>query len=172
MYQLRYLALFATTFVIYWVSFTGIYELKINASKEQQEQKVTLKKIKNGTKDITVKKEKFEKILIGLQELEKEKYFLCSECSIASIARKLKSNTTYVSKVVKLQYHKNFNTYINDLRIEYVIMRLMNDSKLRKYSVSSISREIGYKSPDTFTKHFRQHTGTLPSNYIKNLDKI
>ncbi|WP_420571662.1 helix-turn-helix domain-containing protein [Kordia sp.] len=170
MHYLRYLAFIVTTFIIYWLSFTKMYELRKNTRTEEVTQKVNSNK-KTNTSKIKVKKEKAEKILEGLKKLEAQKYYLRSDCTIISIAKKLKTNNTYVAKVIKLHYQKNFNQYLNDLRIEYVINRLSNDTKLRKYSIASISKEVGYKTPDTFTKHFRQHTGVLPSSYIKQLNR-
>lgn len=117
---------------------------------------------------ISIKEETIKKIEKGLDKLEQEKYFLKPDCSAPNIAKKLKTNANYVSKVIKQKYHKKFNVYINDLRINYAITRLKEDSKFRSYSIESISKELGYKSADTFTKHFKQATGVLPSKYIKN----
>ena len=75
------------------------------------------KKAKNTTAEVIIKKEKLENILEGLKKLEAQKYFLRSDCTIISVAKKMKTNNTYVSKVIKLYYEKNFNQYLNDLRI-------------------------------------------------------
>ena len=57
-------------------------------------------------------------ILDGLKDLEEKHYFLNSECNSYNVAKKIKTNTSYLSKVVNQEFEKNFNTYINDLRIE------------------------------------------------------
>lgn len=111
-------------------------------------------------------------ILDGLKKLEKQEYFLKQECSSYNVAKKIGTNTSYLSKVINSHYGKNFNTYINDLRINYAILRLKNDVIFRSYSIQSIAEEVGYKSADSFTKYFKKDTGLNPSFYIKEIKNI
>lgn len=111
-------------------------------------------------------------ILDGLKSLEEKQYFLNSECNSYNVAKKIKTNTTYLSKVVNQEFEKNFNTYINDLRINHAIVQLKNDRKFRSYSIQSIAEDLGYKSADSFTKYFKLHTGLNPSFYIKQLNSL
>jgi len=113
-----------------------------------------------------------QQILQGLQKLEEQDYFLQQDCNSYNVAKKIKTNTSYLSKVVNSHFQKNFNTYINDLRINYAVVRLKNDSQFRHYSIQSIAEELGYKSADSFTKYFKKHTGLNPSFYIKQLNAI
>lgn len=111
-------------------------------------------------------------ILEGLKKLEKQEYFLKQDCNSYNVAKKINTNTSYLSKVINSHYGKNFNTYINDLRINYAIVRLRNDVIFRSYSIQSIAEEIGYKSADSFTKYFKKDTGLNPSFYIKEIKNI
>ncbi|WP_299439607.1 helix-turn-helix domain-containing protein [uncultured Aquimarina sp.] len=142
-----------------------------------EEHKKTINPNKN--KDIEEKKisnpvneETTASILEGLEKLEQQLYFLKQECSAYTMAKKLKTNTSYLSKVIKSQYLKKFNTYINDLRMNYAVVKLKNDRRFRAYSIQSIAEELGYKSADSFTKYFKKHTGLLPSFYIKKLNTM
>ncbi len=109
-----------------------------------------------------------QQILDGLKKLEKQEYFLKQDCNSYNVAKKIKTNTSYLSKVI----NSHFNTYINDLRINYAIVRLKNDVIFRSYSIQSIEEEIGYKSADSFTKYFKKDTGLNPSFYIKEIKNI
>ncbi len=111
-------------------------------------------------------------ILTGLTELEEKKYYLRQDCNSYNVAKKIKTNTSYLSKVVNQEFEKNFNTYINDLRINHAIIQLKEDNKFRSYSIQSIAEEIGYKSADSFTKYFKLRTGLNPSFYIKQLNQL
>ena len=129
------------------------------------------------TKDITdhqfmIKDEKITEILSNLKKLETNKYFLRHDFTLHNAAKILKTNTAYLSKIVNNELGKSFSDYLNELRISYVIMELKNNSRLRAYSVSSIAEEIGYKSPDSFTKYFKATTGLNPSIYIRKIDAI
>ncbi|TVZ52540.1 helix-turn-helix domain-containing protein [Dokdonia sp. Hel_I_53] len=112
-----------------------------------------------------------QQILDGLKKLERQNYFLHPACSAHNVAKRIKTNTTYLSKVINAEFGKNFSTYINDLRINHAIVRLKQDPKFRSYTISSIATELGYKSADSFTKYFKKDTGLLPSFYIKKLNE-
>ncbi len=121
-------------------------------------------------KEISIDDDKILAILKGLDRLEGQEFFLRSDCNLRAMAKKTKTNATYLSKIINIHKEKNFNDYINDLRINYVLKRLKNDRKFRSFSIKSIATEIGYKSDYSFTKHFKAKTGLNPSYYIKNLE--
>lgn len=119
-----------------------------------------------------VPEETKQQILDGLKKLENQEYFLKQDCNSYNVAKKINTNTSYLSKVINSHFGKNFNTYINDLRINYTIVRLKNDVIFRSYSIQAIAEEVGYKSADSFTKYFKRDTGLNPSFYIKELKNI
>lgn len=141
-------------------------------SLEQQQLIDTKDKVLEEKSNSDINKDTFDEILAGLQKIEEQHYYLKQECNSYNVAKKIKTNTSYLSKVINAHYQKNFNTYINDLRINYVILKLKEDSRFRSYSIQSISEDIGYKSTDSFTKYFKRRTGLLPSVYIKKLNSI
>ncbi|MCL9807391.1 helix-turn-helix domain-containing protein [Flavobacterium amniphilum] len=118
-----------------------------------------------------IKDETVNEILEGLVKLEEKKYFLKQECTLHTVAKKLKTNTAYLSKIVNNELGKSFSTYINELRINYVIVELKNNARLRSYSVNAIAVEIGYKRPDAFTRYFKEATGITPTIYIKKINQ-
>lgn len=124
------------------------------------------------TNSSDVSEEVKTQILEGLKKLEKQEYFLKQDCNSYNVAKKINTNTSYLSKVINSHYGKNFNTYINDLRINYTILRLKNDVIFRSYSIQAIAEEVGYKSADSFTKYFKKDTGLNPSFYIKEIKNI
>ncbi|MDH7447394.1 response regulator transcription factor [Aquimarina sp. 2201CG14-23] len=124
------------------------------------------------SKEIIIDDDTVVDILKRLDKLEQQEYFLRSDCNLRSIAKRIKTNATYLSKIINTHKAKNFNDYINDLRIEYALKRLKNDRKFRSFSVKSIATEIGYKSDYSFAKHFKAKTGLNPSYYIKNIGVV
>jgi len=123
-------------------------------------------------KEITIDNQKINSVLRGLERLEDQEYFLNIDCNLRSIAKKVRTNTTYLSKIINNHKKKNFNDYINDLRINYVLKRLKNDKKFRLFSIKSIASEIGYKSDYSFAKHFKAKTGLNPSYYIREINSL
>jgi AraC-like DNA-binding protein len=119
-----------------------------------------------------IKDETVNEILEKLIKLEQKKYFLNQECTLHNVAKELKTNTAYLSKIVNNELGKSFSTYINELRINYIIIELKENAKLRSYSLNAIAIEIGYKRPDAFAKYFKEATGISPAVYIKKINKM
>ncbi|GAA0729064.1 hypothetical protein GCM10009430_38790 [Aquimarina litoralis] len=122
-------------------------------------------------KEIFIDDQKIKEIIKGIEKLETQEYFLKSDCNLRTMAKKLKTNTTYLSQTINQYKEKSFTEYINDLRINYVLKRLQEDTKFRSYAIQSIATEIGYKSSYSLVKHFKAKTGINPSFYIKSLNK-
>lgn len=119
-----------------------------------------------------IDEEKVEEILMKIQRLEDKLYFLRQDCTLHSMAKKLKTNTSYLSKIINTHLDKSFSLYINELRINYAILELKHNKRLRAYSVKGIAQEMGYKNADAFSRYFRAATGISPSVYIKKIKEI
>jgi YesN/AraC family two-component response regulator len=78
---------------------------------------------KNGTA-ISIEKGKM-KILEKLMVLEKRLDYLKPDFT-QQTAKKIKTNTSYLSSVVNNHYNKSFSEYLNELRIKYVIDEVSN----------------------------------------------
>ncbi|WP_430410523.1 helix-turn-helix domain-containing protein [Kordia sp.] len=169
--------LYAILFIIFVLGLCGLFLFKFFKIRKQNKiifEKLVLqieaKKVPEKKTNIIIKDKKVEAILEGLEKLEQSLYFLNSNCNLQNMAKKVKTNTTYLSKIISTYKEKKFYEYINELRIEYVLKRLKEDSKFRNYSIKHIAEEIGYKSTNSFTKYFKAHTKIYPSYYIKNLE--
>lgn len=108
-------------------------------------------------------------ILEGLKTFEKKEHYLRQDCTLGFVAKKLKTNTSYLSNVINTYKEKSFKSYLTELRINAALIRLKNDPKLRAYTIQAIAEEFGFKRQETFSKAFRTQTKMLPSRYIKSL---
>lgn len=106
-----------------------------------------------------------------LSLFEKNKDFLQKNITVDALAKKMGTNRDYLSKAVNEIKDKNFSQYINELRINYIVEELRNNEKLRKFTISAIADEIGFNNSESFSNAFKKVTGTLPSYYIKRLNK-
>ncbi|WP_121147007.1 helix-turn-helix domain-containing protein [Tenacibaculum discolor] len=72
-----------------------------------------------------------------------------------------------------MNQYKNtsFSNYVNQLRIEYTVEKLKNDTLWRKYTVKAIAQEVGFKNAESFSKAFYKFTSIKPSYFIKELEK-
>ncbi|AYN05536.1 helix-turn-helix domain-containing protein [Flavobacterium sp. 140616W15] len=114
--------------------------------------------------------EKEEEIFEKLKQLEKKFYYLSSDFTQQSVAKKIKTNTSYLSYVVNKRFGKTFSEYSNELKINYVINELITNPKYRKYSTQALAESVGFKNAISFTKSFSKRTGITPTQFSKKLE--
>ncbi len=129
-----------------------------------------LKKIREN-KSIGFSDEIVDCILEHLANFEKSIGYIQPHITMQYLAEKFNTNTTYLSKVVNVYKKNSFSNYINDLRVDFVVEKLINDKKFRNYSIKAIANEVGYKKAESFSKAFYKKTGMYPSFFIKQLNK-
>ncbi|MFZ4930048.1 helix-turn-helix domain-containing protein [Chryseobacterium sp. Mn2064] len=111
-------------------------------------------------------------ILKELEIFESKDQFLNKGITLGSLAKKVKTNSRYLSEIINTYKGKNFATYLNDLRIDYAINRLANDRKFRSYKLPFIAEELGYNNEQAFTLAFKKRTGTPLSVYLKEIENM
>lgn len=112
-----------------------------------------------------------ETILKQLEKFEKEKKYLDKNLTLATLTVAFNSNSKYLSKVIYHHKDKGFVDYINDLKIDYIIDLLKNNSPYRNYTISSLGEEAGFSTTPRFTNAFQSRTGISVSYFIKQLKK-
>lgn len=108
-----------------------------------------------------------QELIKKLQKFEKSEKFTNKELSISLLAIQLGTNTKYLSEVISKHYNKNYNTYINELRIDYICKKIATDPKFRKYKITYLAEVCGFSSYNTFTTIFKNTTGMSPSSFLK-----
>lgn len=131
---------------------------KLAAAKEEDKPKEFTQQ------KITSENEK--KIIEGLLKLEKEGYYLRKDFNLHNAAKKIGSNTTYLTAVIKTYKKMSFSEYTNELRINYILNELMVNEKLQNYTIQSLAEVVGYKNGASFSKIFKQKTGVTPFQFI------
>jgi len=120
----------------------------------------------------TVPEETVKKILIKLKDFEKSQEFLQNTISFPYLAGYCETNTKYLSYVIRTRKEKDFSSYINELRIKYIIDKFRKFPKYRSYKISALAEEAGFSSANKFSPIFKKVTGYTPSAFIKNLQYI
>ncbi|VXB27809.1 AraC-type DNA-binding protein [Flavobacterium sp. 9AF] len=117
----------------------------------------------------TIDDELIEKIEIGLKKLEQKETFLNPNFKLAFVAKKLNTNTAYLSQYFNQIKQKTFSDYTQELRIQYVLLKLKDSSYFRKYTLQAIAEEVGYKDANTLVRVFKKQTGLSLNYYIEKL---
>lgn len=148
-----------------------IQEYKINIeNKKKLNQKIEKENTNKETKKISIDDEKENEIVDLLEKLESKNKFLNHDFTQEYVAKKIKTNTTYLSFVVNKRFGKSFNDYITDLKINYALNEMITNETYRKLSLQKIADSVGYKSTTSFRKSFIKKTGIPPTEFLKNLN--
>lgn len=110
-------------------------------------------------------------ILEKLKEFENGNKFLDSTISSSKLAGIIETNNKYLSHVLNTHKEVNFSSYINELRIKYIIKKLKDDQQYRTFKISYLAEETGYSSHTKFSQAFKSVTGLSPSIFLKELEK-
>lgn len=117
-------------------------------------------------KTVTLLKESENQILSGLEKFEAGKKFTNKDMSLGMLAAQLNTNTKYLSEVINRQKQKNFNQYINELRINYITEKIKSDPNYLNFKVSYLAEECGFSSHSTFTTVFKSIVGVSPIMFV------
>lgn len=172
------LILFLLTITVI-LAFVIFYNLNNKKKKQEEMFQEIIKQYNNEEykeeKDIELKKAFIPdvqelKILEGLKDIETKEFFLDKNFSLYNAAKKMGTNTSYLSNVINNNNKMTFNDYTNNLRINYIVKKLIEDKKIRNYTNQALAEMGGYKNGASFARIFKEKTGVSPILFINKLN--
>jgi AraC-like DNA-binding protein len=131
---------------------------------------VVAKEMAPGKKS-RIPKDNEQNIITQLDTFEEQLDFLDPQLSLGMLSSKFRTNSTYLSHVIKENKNNNFKGYINELRINYVIHQLKYHPEYTEYKISYLAEKAGFSSHTVFTRIFTEQKGISPSRFIEFLRK-
>lgn len=123
----------------------------------------------NPKNELIIDHIKLENLFLELDEhIKNNNYFTNPSIKISSLCSDLNTNVNYLSRAIDHKGYKNFNQYLNSLRIVYV-KNLIKTSDLTKVTLMYIYSEAGFTSQATFNRVFKQFEGITPSQYMTDI---
>ncbi|MDC1162350.1 helix-turn-helix domain-containing protein [Tenacibaculum sp.] len=113
--------------------------------------------------------EKALKLIKKLKKLEKEQLFKQQNYTLNMVAKKLQTNSSYLSKTVNKYLGLTFVEYSNKLKINNIVLKLKEQKYLQNYTIEALAKEAGYKSVNSFNTNFKKLLKITPSQYLKNI---
>ena len=110
------------------------------------------------------------RILDELENLINEKFYLSQDATLYNVSKTLGTNTTYLSKIINSYKGKSYSDFLNELRINEAIRRIIKGDILKKYSLEGFSYDLGFKSKSSFNNAFKKYTGVTPSAFIASME--
>lgn len=115
--------------------------------------------------------DKEKEILEKLVLFESGTSFTNKSFTISNLAAILETNTKYTSYILKKHRAKNFNDYVNGLKIKFVLEKLYNEPKFRHYKISALSDLGGFSSQSRFAFIFKNEVKMAPSMFLRQLSQ-
>lgn len=150
------------------------FESVINNLKRDQKvmkQEIPSEKLELKTDRFNVPELAEKELLIKLSKFEESGKFTNPKLNISNLAVSLKTNTSYLSDVINHHKGKNFNTYINELRIAYICEKIYTNKEYLNYKISYLAEESGFASHSAFATVFKNITGISPSAFLREASK-
>ncbi len=138
---------------------------------QQNKEEIVEQKKETERKELDINSEVVRSILKELEKFEAKKKFLEKDLTLVNLASSFNTNSNYLSKVINYYRNKNYTTYLNDLRIVYIVNLLRTESKFRNYTIKALAEESGFSTPQHFSKAFFSTTGIYPSYFLNELSK-
>lgn len=113
-----------------------------------------------------------QKLLRQLREFEESVLFTDRNMSLPFLAAHLGTNIKYLSHIINRYKEKDFNNYINELRVNYIIRQLRENPEFRKYKIAALAEESGFSSANKFTTVFKKVTDVPPSVFIRHIREL
>lgn len=145
------------------------FEAILKESTTNSKHSIKPNRIKTTSENISIDAPVIHEVLKKLKVFETKNDFLKNNITVTSLAKKLSTNTKYLSKIINTHKGKSFIHYINDLRVDYMVKELKINATLQRYTILSIAKEAGFNSAKSFSDAFKKKTGITPTYYIKNL---
>lgn len=138
----------------------------ILATIEQQEKEAKQSAISNNSK---IEDTEVDRILNALNVLEETEYYLATTCTLSSVAKEVNTNTSYLSKIINEHKGVSFANYVNEYRVNKVLVKLKTNKDYQQYTLKYIAEQFGFSRHETFSRVFKKQTGFSPSFYLKKL---
>ncbi|WP_159024101.1 AraC family transcriptional regulator [Formosa sp. L2A11] len=171
-----------------------VFLTKRNQIKENKKFKETISNLKNQTNGVVLDRD------LGLTKIESSKndcshldHFMSEETeqlilqklnkfecghgytnsniTLSKLSSEFRINTKYLSYVINKHKKKDFNNYINELRICFIEKKLISNPEYLNYKISYLSSECGFSSHSKFSAVFKKEKGLSPSVFINKISK-
>lgn len=165
-YVFEWYAYVALGVVIYYLSIAGYF-----ARPGHRQQLLFVPVQEDEPEQVEVEKEELPELKAWKEKLAKimhdQKPYLEPDLNLTQLAKLMKSNPSFLSKIINDGFGQNFNDYINEYRVKAVIEKLKAGEQ-KTQTLLGIAYDCGFNSKATFNRAFKKFTGTNPKDWLEN----
>ena len=163
--------------LIYWIAYTSIFQNSIYVERGEIRNRIRRGEITNDhciskTQNKILAIDKFSEGINPDKFTEinnlilKQRLYLKQKLSLKMISKQTNLSEGYLSQIINSNTDKNFNEYINNMRVENAKKLLLDDDYF-KYTITAIGLESGFNTKTSFYNVFKKTTGHTPNEYKK-----
>ncbi len=112
-----------------------------------------------------------ENILTYLDNFEADCEYLKQDVSLRNMSIECCTNKSYLSKIVNHYKNDHFNSYVNTLRLKYIVNEWKIHPATRNLPICDIAKKIGFGTAQSFSRNFKEMYNISPTYFLKKLDK-
>lgn len=99
-----------------------------------------------------------------MEYFERDKPYLKPNVKIGDVADYLKTNKSYLSRIINSYFKKNFSQFVNWYRVRDAMDVFMQNPYI---DISEMASKSGFQSMTTFNTAFTRYTGMTPGEWCK-----
>jgi len=96
----------------------------------------------------------------------KKKIYRDQRITLDRLARRLRTNRSYLSATINFCYRKNFSTLLNEHRINEACELLKDKELCKKYTMEGIGMEVGFSNRMSFYRAFKKLRGVSVGEWV------
>ncbi|MBT8296752.1 MAG: helix-turn-helix domain-containing protein [Maribacter sp.] len=156
-------------FAIYWLSYFGIVQRNIISLQPNTMYPHNSPNVNERKQSSAIVPNKLEEIMAKIDgHMSQFESFINPDLTIMDLANDLKLHPKSVSTTINTRSNQNFNSYVNQFRIEKA-KTLLTDQYSSHFSIEGIGKEVGFHSKSAFYSAFKKVTGTTPTKYKESI---
>ena len=141
--------------LIYWLGFKGYLHTRTSTLADQTPKPASPELPQETIRQVTQ---------LLTNAMTAERLFLDPELTVEKVGQRTGLTPKIISAVLNQHLHKNFNSFMNEYRVEEIKQRLTTPA-YEHLTLTGIAFECGFNSQATFQRAFKQQTGMSPGEF-------
>lgn len=105
-----------------------------------------------------------------ISAMQTDKVFTNENLSLQTFSETVNIPKHYISEILNVHLHTNFQDFVNEYRVEEFI-KLYSNPENNHFSILGIATSVGFKNKATFNSNFKKIKGVSPTEYKQHLKK-
>ena len=148
--------LFYLMFAAGYINYTRVFSIKNYSRLSVVSGEIVI------TEPVESKNDETENLEDKLERWKQTRQYLNAGLTMEMLCKEVGVNRTYLSAYINSQYRMNYNTWVNQLRIEEAKELIKSHKEI---ALSDVAENVGFADLAHFSKQFKSAVGVSPSQW-------